>query len=1464
MEKLEPRMVLAAQPIITEFMASNDSTLYDGYGIPSDWIELFNAGDQPVDLAGYALTDNAQDLQKWTFPSATLAPGQYLVVFASGNGVADNQGNLHANFALAAGGEYLALSDPQGVVLSEYGSGGANYPPQSSDVSYGLAFSTTTTEAVGPSSAVRYRIPTNSSVDATWTASGFDDATWSAGTASIGYETSGTDFAALIQTTVPAGTTSVYVRIPFHVATAGSTISTLQMKYDDGFVAYLNGAPIASANAPAAPAWNSVATTTHPDSAAVAYVDFDVSGYSHLLQTGTNTLAIHLLNAGSSSSDLLLVPRLTVQSGTPIEPELVGRMISPTPGAPNTQVQANLVAFSRPGGAFSGPFQLTLSTPDPTETIRYTLDGSTPTATSPLYAGPLTISATTRVHARAFGPLGQVGPVKSEAYTFASASVSSFTSDLPIIVLENFAAGTPGNDFQDAWMSLYDVSSTTGRSSLADLASFSSFIGQHVRGSSTAGQPKTNLRIELRDGLRNDLAASLLGMPEEADWVLYAPYNFDRAMIRNTTFYELFRQMGRYAARTRYVEVYANFNGGTLDGADYMGVYVLMENVKRDPNRVDVDKLYPLQTAEVDLTGGYILKLDRSDGEPDASWKTSRGIPTLSGSLLVHVEPERAEMSLAQRDYIRGYVQAFEDALYGPNSTDPLLGYEAFLDVDPTIDHHIMRVFSKDPDGLRLSTFLVKDRGGKLSFGPVWDFDRAAGADDDARAADPTGWPMPDVSWFESDWWGQLFDDPDFTQRWVDRWQELRRGVLSDANILATVAAEAAPLVEAQARNFARWPTSAPNGGAYADSGLSGWLAEISHFGNWLVARAQWIDEQLIARPGMSPAAGVVSPGTVVTLTATPGAAVYYTLDGSDPRADGGAVSSAAILYTGPFSVAQTTTVTARSLGTPPPQSASRYPAAESPSRAVDGNSATKYLNYGKEGSGLIVTPASGPAIVRSFILTTANDVSARDPASYQIYGTNDPIASKDNSTGLAENWTLVSSGTLNLPEARRTNGPVVSFANSTSYSSYKIVFPTVKNSASANSLQFADVQMHQTLNGTGLGVLGASDQVRAINVASPDVNFGVSAWSERTAGQFAIEVPASAANLRITEIHYHPADPTPAELALAPGIVDNDFEFVELRNISAEAISLSGVRFTEGIGFDFTLGGVAVLQPGQSVLIVGNPAAFAARYGTDLSIAGQFTGRLDNSGERLKLVDANDQVIHDFVYDDAPPWPTAPDGDGPSLEVVSVWGNYGQGANWRASAVLHGSPGAQPWRPGDMTDDGAVDGVDFLAWQRGFGTVYVPADLYEWKATYGTETASQSAVAAIAAPAAIDESALAAAARLPTTTAERRPAAVWAWLADAGLTASSPDRVAGPGEPARSPRSTDAGEAAVARLHDDVLAREPFARRSSAWAEKLAQALGEEESPHGEDRFLADAVGSLLTSKKMSRILRRGATPLA
>lgn len=286
-ESLETRLALAAQPILTEFMADNDATLTDGYGRSSDWIELFNAGDEAIDLAGWHLTDSPDNLNKWTFSSVVLAAGEYLVVFASGDGIPDPDGNLHTSFALSAGGEYVALVMPDGAtVASAFGSADAAYPRQFENVSYGLSAEVATTAFVGPAAAAQVLVPIagdDALTGTTWTSPAFipgaaGESGWTGGAGGVGFTTVfengpliGTD----VESAMHGQNASAYMRLPFEIPNAAALDEvdnlTLGMKYDDGFIAYLNGTEVARRNAPQSATWNSTAT----EDAGATHVVFD-------------------------------------------------------------------------------------------------------------------------------------------------------------------------------------------------------------------------------------------------------------------------------------------------------------------------------------------------------------------------------------------------------------------------------------------------------------------------------------------------------------------------------------------------------------------------------------------------------------------------------------------------------------------------------------------------------------------------------------------------------------------------------------------------------------------------------------------------------------------------------------------------------------------------------------------------------------------------------------------------------------------------------------------------------------------------------------------------------------------------------------------------------------------------------------------------------------------------------------
>lgn len=404
----------AGEVIVSEFMAVNNSTLADVDGDYSDWIELHNRAATNVDLAGWYLTDSTNNLTEWRFPGVTLEAGGFLLVFASGKDRTNATEELHTDFKLSGGGEYLALVNADGITVEhEYSPA---YPEQIGDTSFGATYDDTRLIAEGAS--CRWLVPTSDSLGTGWTARvGFDDSVWDSGLAALGYDL-GEAYTSHIFTDVSnrmyGVNESVYLRVPFSLESTAELASlTLNMKYDDGFVAYINGQQVASTNAPGSPEWDSAAAAVHADPDAVEWNPFAVAEPEGILVEGENVLAVHGLNyvPHDPEPDFLLVPELAVSR------RVLSYLSAPTPGTTNSEgVLLSDVVFTPQRGFYASAFELTIATDAVGGEIRYTTDFSEPTTNSTLYTGVIAVSNTTVLRAAAF----QAGyrPSRSVTHTY--------------------------------------------------------------------------------------------------------------------------------------------------------------------------------------------------------------------------------------------------------------------------------------------------------------------------------------------------------------------------------------------------------------------------------------------------------------------------------------------------------------------------------------------------------------------------------------------------------------------------------------------------------------------------------------------------------------------------------------------------------------------------------------------------------------------------------------------------------------------------------------------------------------------------------------------------------------------------------------------------------------------------------------------------------------------------------------
>ncbi len=489
--------------------------------------------------------------------------------------------------------------------------------------------------------------------------------------------------------------------------------------------------------------------------------------------------------------------------------------------------------FSPPGGIFVEPFELTLTAEEADTPIRYTLDGSIPGPGAQQYLGPLSIVDSTRVRAAVMID-GQIRPPATHHYLRSDVGTASFGSALPLLVLDTHGAPAPdpnNHNWTPGSLAVFDAGPSG--SQLGPHADQDLRVGFKVRGSSTRDQAKSSFALEVWTHLDDDdQDTPILGMPPGSDWVLFAPYQFDRTMIRNPLIYSLSNRIGRYAPRTRLVEVMLVTDGADLDEGAYNGVYVLMEKIKRGDDRVAIASLSNTAVVPPSITGGYILKIDRPAW--DEQGFDAGGSENFDEGLNF-VYPREVVVLPEQLDYIINYIDEFADAIGAADFVHPQTGlaYDEYIDIDAFIDHHILNVLAKNPDALRLSAFFFKDREGPLQAGPIWDFDRTMGSED-ARDDDPQGWnPTGDgTAVFEFGWWGQIFQNPQFVARYRARWQVLLEGELGEDRVRAEIDALTVDLEDAAQRNYDRWPQQAPSG-THAE--------EVDALVSWLDARIAWI-----------------------------------------------------------------------------------------------------------------------------------------------------------------------------------------------------------------------------------------------------------------------------------------------------------------------------------------------------------------------------------------------------------------------------------------------------------------------------------------------------------------------------------------------------------------------------------------------------------------------------------------------
>jgi len=500
---------------------------------------------------------------------------------------------------------------------------------------------------------------------------------------------------------------------------------------------------------------------------------------------------------------------------------------TPTPGNINSGITYSSVAedpqFSRSGGFFPVSFSLALSVSSATAEIRYTINGTTPTESSTKYTSPINLSSTTLVKARVFDDDSLPGKVISHKYYSGLPSGVLSSSTLPIIVLDSLGSTIPDEPKITARMGII-WNQTGGTNFVTDqFNDYDGQIGIELRGQSSMGFPKKQYGIEARNDDNEQIEVSLLGLPAESDWVLNGPYS-DKSLMRNALAYYTERQMIVYAPRTKFCEVILN--------GSYNGVYLLIEKIARSKDRIDVEKLEPYQNTEPEISGGYIIKKDKTGGDPSASYFDTSG-----GARLSYVYPKYWKISTEQKAWILNYINQFENAILSAPNDGVVAAAEEYVDVNSFVDNYVHVQFTRNIDGFRISSYMYKDKNKKLFMSPQWDYNLSFGNANYLDGWMTNGWYVS----YDPFWWREFLYDTNFVRLCGLRWLQLRKNILTTSNLLQLVDSNVFALGEAANRNFTRWPIL----GTYVWPNwyiANTYEEEITWMKQWIDGRVAWLD----------------------------------------------------------------------------------------------------------------------------------------------------------------------------------------------------------------------------------------------------------------------------------------------------------------------------------------------------------------------------------------------------------------------------------------------------------------------------------------------------------------------------------------------------------------------------------------------------------------------------------------------
>ncbi|MCD4820389.1 MAG: CotH kinase family protein [Candidatus Cloacimonetes bacterium] len=413
------------------------------------------------------------------------------------------------------------------------------------------------------------------------------------------------------------------------------------------------------------------------------------------------------------------------------------------------------------------------------------------------------------------------------------------SSHLPIVIISTSGQEIPDSSRINVHIGVIDNDSAEINYITDSFNNYDGSASIEIRGSSSQMFPKKQYAFETQDENGENLNVPLMGLPAENDWILYAPYS-DKSLIRNILTYKLAREFGQYASRSRFCELVIN--------GDYKGLYILFEKIKRDNNRVNISEIDQEDISGDALTGGYIIKIDKWYGENNNGWISEPLFPNDFEFFYQYHYPKTDNIVQEQKDYILNYFSEFETLMAADNYNDPEIGYYDHININSFIHFMVINEITNNVDGYRLSTFMYKDRDsidGRLTMGPVWDYNLAFGNANYLEAWETEGWEIEYHPHNKAFWMRRIWADSTFRESFNIQWNLLRETILSDNNMINTIDSFVVEIGEAQERNFERWQILDeyvwPNpyvGGTYEN--------EIIYLKEWIQNRMNWIDTQTV------------------------------------------------------------------------------------------------------------------------------------------------------------------------------------------------------------------------------------------------------------------------------------------------------------------------------------------------------------------------------------------------------------------------------------------------------------------------------------------------------------------------------------------------------------------------------------------------------------------------------------------